>query len=229
VAKKELAERLMTELGVGADELPACVVWARGLVSANNAPVERGLSRSGELRMNASVDGAQWVLVPLDAIASFGPESSAVVELREPFNGRLHWVPVPLSAVTHFGLEPPCWEDGCNGQDPEVSGCSNGSVTIDGRDIRDPHSGVVVGTVELRYSRACQTNWVRMTRLCRNERRLEAYLRDESGNMIAVTSLEVEPPHVYGYGAMWYAPTGKVRVQACGLIDGCDEVCTSLH
>lgn len=111
----------------------------------------------------------------------------------------------------------------------EEEGCSNGSVTIDGRDIRDPHSGAVVGTVELRYSRACQTNWVRMTRLCRNERRLEAYLRDESGNMIAMTRLEVDPPHVYGYGAMWYAPTGEVRVQACGLIDGCDEVCTSLH
>jgi len=120
-------------------------------------------------------------------------------------------------------------EDGCNGQDPEISGCAKGSVTVDGNEIIDRAGRAVIGTVELRYSRACQTNWARVTRLCRDGRHLHAYLRDEAGNIIEATQAEAESPRVAVYGPMWYAPTGKVRVQACGVIDGCDEVCTGLH
>ena len=58
---------------------------------------------------------------------------------------------------------------------------------------------------------------------------MQACLRDEVGNAISATNVEVDAAAVYGYGAMWFAPTGKIAVQACGIIDGYDEVCTSLH
>lgn len=226
---RELAERLVQELGVGANERAAHVAWARGLTLTEESPNRPGHSRTSEIELSVSIEDAQWVLVPLDAIASIGPEPSSVVQLSEPFKGRLNWVPVPLAALTTFGLEPPCWEGGCNGQDPEISGCAKGSVTVDGSEILDPTTGAVAGTVELRYSRSCQTNWARVARLSRDGRRLQTYLRDEIGNVIDATQAKAESPRVIVYGPMWYAPTGKVRVQACGVIDGCDEVCTSLH
>lgn len=227
---RDLAERLMTELGVTSDDLAAYVAWARGLASENDVLARhRETSWSGDVELRASGSGSQWVLVPLDSVASFGSESPTIVQLSEPFMGRVQWVPVPLAAVTDFGLKPPCWEHACNGQDAESSGCAKSSVTVDGHEIFDPVSGAVLGSVELRYSQACQTNWARMTRLCREQRRLTTYLRDETGDIIVETMVEIEPPRVYGYGPMWWAPTGKIRVQACGVIDGYDEVCTSLY
>lgn len=226
---RDLATRLIEALDVAPDERAAHVAWARGLTLVTDASARKTPARVHKIQLSASAEDAQWVLVPLDAIASFGPETPTVVQLIEPFHGRLHWVPVPLAALTTFGLELPCWKDGCNGQDPEVSGCAKGSVTVDGSEIVDRTSGVVVGTVELRYSRACQTNWARITRLSRDGRRLKAYLRDDAGNMLEATQAEAESPRVAVYGPMWFAPTGQVRVQACGVIEGCDEVCTSLH
>jgi transcriptional regulator with XRE-family HTH domain len=220
---RDLAKRLLIVLGTPTGDLAADVAWARGLSRGSGAAIDR------DIELNSTVNGSQTVLVPLDAIASFGTEQPTVIQLSEPYMGRLHWAPVPLAAVALFGMTPPCSGNGCNGQDPEISGCAKVSVTVDGRDIPEPKSDAVVGMVELRYSQACQTNWVRITRLCREERWLRAYLRNDTGDIIPETTVEVEASAVYGYGSMWYAPTGQIRVQACGLIEGCDEVCTSLH
>jgi len=224
-----LAERLLIVLGIPAGDLAAHIAWARGLPYGDVASDERVSALARGMELNSPANGAQFVLVPLDAIASFGTEPPAVVQLQEPFMGRSQWVPVPLAAVAIFGMTPPCLGDACSGQDPEISGCARGSVTVDGRDIVDPITNAVVGTVELRYSQACQTNWVRITRLCREGRVMQACLRDEVGNAISATTVEVDAAAVYGYGSMWFAPTGKIAVQACGLIDGYLEECTSLH
>lgn len=226
---RDLARHLLIETGVPLEELAAHTAWARGLPNGDEAPHEQESAPAREIELNSPGNGAQFVLVPLDAIASFGSKPPAVVQLQEPFMGRSQWVPVPLAAVAIFGMTPPCWGDECSGLDPEISRCARESVTVDGRDIVDPVTGAVVGTVELRYSQACQTNWVRITRLCREGRRLQAYLRDEIGNMLPSTNVGVDASAVYGYGSMWFAPTGKIAVQACGLIDGYAEVCTSLH
>lgn len=224
---RDLAERLMKAMRIEPENFDVYVAWARGLTLEDDLAIKQQLSQSGKVQLSTSNDETLWVLVPLDAIASFGPEPSTVVQLGEAFHGRLHWVPVPLAALTTFGLKPPCWEGGCNGQDPEISGCAREAVTVDGSEILDRESGIVTGTVELRYARACQTNWVRVTRLCREGRHLQAYLRDEVGKIIEPTQAETSSISVYG--PMWFAPTGKVRVQACGIIDGCEEVCTNLH
>ncbi len=228
-ARAGLAERLLIVLGIPAGDLAAHIAWARGLPYGDVASDERESALARGIELNSPANGAQFVLVPLDAIASFGTEPPAVVQLQEPFMGRSQWVPVPLAAVAIFGMTPPCLGDACSGQDPEISGCARGSVTVDGRDIVDPITNAVVGTVELRYSQACQTNWVRITRLCREGRVMQACLRDEVGNAISATTVEVDAAAVYGYGSMWFAPTGKIAVQACGLIDGYHEECTSLH
>ncbi len=226
---KDLAERLMKELRVPSGEFARNVAWARGLTINQDASAGQAPAHASDVQLGSLIDDALLVLVPLDAVASFGTEPPTIVQLQEPFQGRIHWVPIPLATLTTFGLEPPCWGDACNGQDPEASGCAENSVTIDGRNVVDPRTGVVVATVELRYSRACQCNWVRVTRFCQEQRSMEAYLRDEAGTVIATTRVKVQPSHVYGYGAMWFAPTGKVRVRACGVIEGYEEVRTSLH
>lgn len=225
---RELAERLIEGLDIAPSERATYVAWARGLAPGNGGANGQG-SAIRDIELNATCNAPQFVLVPLDAVASFGTEPPAVLQLREPFMGRLHWVPAPLAAVAIFGMAPPCWGDDCSGLDPEISGCARGSVTVDGRDIIDPATEAVVGTVELRYSQACQTNWVRITRLCRDGRWLRAYLRDEEGNVLTSTSVEVDASAVYGYGSMWFAPTSKIAMQACGIVEGYDEVCTSLH
>src|SRR5215203_2657682 len=52
-----------------------------------------------------------------------------------------------------------------DGQDPIASGCSAGAYTVVSTPIRIipmyPGGGTIVGTLELRYSPSCGTNWVR--------------------------------------------------------------------
>jgi len=60
-----------------------------------------------------------------------------------------------------------CSGDACNGLNPETTNCSNGATTVGGpNDIYANLNGVnqKVGTVELRWSSACQTNWSRVIR-----------------------------------------------------------------
>lgn len=45
--------------------------------------------------------------------------------------------------------------------DPAVTGCSTGATTIASYPIKTP-ANAVVGTLEVRYSSACDTNWVRV-------------------------------------------------------------------
>lgn len=47
-----------------------------------------------------------------------------------------------------------------DGTDPSVTGCSVGASTIASYPIKTP-ANVVVGTMEIRYSPTCDTNWIR--------------------------------------------------------------------
>jgi hypothetical protein len=46
--------------------------------------------------------------------------------------------------------------------DPASTGCSAGATTIASYPIKSTVSGAVVGTLEVRYSSSCDTNWVRV-------------------------------------------------------------------
>jgi hypothetical protein len=58
-------------------------------------------------------------------------------------------VPTPAMAATCYGAS-------CNAQDPQVAGCSSGATTLEGMS----DSGYYL---ELRYSKACNAAWVRVT------------------------------------------------------------------
>ncbi len=220
---KDLAERLARAVGVPETAVADYIAWARGLAG----PPEAGNDTQG-IQFSGSGYTLETVLVPLDAIASFGEEQPRVVPLAEPFLGRLQWAAVPLASLIDQRTAPPCMGDGCNGLDPEEAGCAEGSLTIDGENIVDPASGELVAMLELRFSRICQTNWVRITRYARSPRRMEAYLRDSDGKILEPTRVVVERDQVYGYGGMWYAPKGEL-LQACGVVEGLDEARAKLH
>lgn len=196
-----LAERLIAELGVPPEERRRYVAWARGLPGSD-----------------------------LPAPPAFPAHlTGGMVRLTQPIDGHRDWVLMPLEAVTAAGLSRPCDGQDCNGRDPEVTGCANVSLTVEEMPIKAPDTGDHVALVELRFSRVCQTNWARVTRLTEGTETLQAYLRNESGDVIEETRAESGPSAIYVYGPMWYAPTGVIAVQACGVIDGYGEVCTNLH
>lgn len=198
---KELAGRLVAALGISPDERSRYVSWARGL------PLP----------------------APPVPPASGGHFAGGVVRLNQPVGGHQDWVLVPLDSVTAAGLSLPCTGTNCNGKDPEVTGCANTSLTVEQVAIEAPVTGEHVALVELRFSRVCQTNWARVTKLTGGPEIFRAYLRDEQGEIIGGTSANAMSGSVYVYGPMWYAPTGEIAVQACGVIEGHDEVCTNLH
>lgn len=220
---RDLAERLARAMGVPEPAIAGYIAWARGLAGRPGAGNDgRGLQLSG------SGYTLQTVLVPLDAIASFGEEQPRVVRLSEPFLGRMQWAAVPLASLVAQLPVSHCRGKECNGRDPEEAGCAEGSLTVDGADIIDPVSGELVAMLELRYSRVCQTNWVRITRYARAPLQMEAYLRDGDGTILEPTRVVVPPDQVYGYGGMWYSQIGEMLLQACGVVEGFEEVRTRL-
>lgn len=220
---RDLAERLVRALGVPDPAVAGYIAWARGLAGRPKA-----VNDGQDFQLSGSGYTLQTVLVPLDAIASFGEEQPRVVLLSEPFLGRMQWAAVPLASLVAQIPVSHCVDDECNGRDAEEAGCAEGSLTVDGEDIVDPASGELVAMLELRFSRVCQTNWVRITRYARSPLRMEAYLRDGDGTIIETTRVVVERDQVYGYGGMWYTPKGGSLLQACGVVEGIGEVRTRL-
>ena len=78
-------------------------------------------------------------------------------------------VPLAASAATGTHTTPKaqaaCSNQGCNGKDPQSTGCSQ---TFQARNIRTApimSHGKQVGVVELRWSPYCGNNWARVTSL----------------------------------------------------------------
>ena len=49
-----------------------------------------------------------------------------------------------------------------DGTDPQNTGCAANALTRWSTTLVDPRTGAAVGTMEVRWSRTCQTNWVRV-------------------------------------------------------------------
>jgi hypothetical protein len=66
-----------------------------------------------------------------------------------------------LSPVKAFAATAAtCSGSGCNGTDPQSTGCASSAITAEETSIISK-SGVLVGYVDLRYSTACKTAWAR--------------------------------------------------------------------
>jgi hypothetical protein len=68
---------------------------------------------------------------------------------------------LPLVTTAEVALAASCSAGGCDYQDPATTGCSTGSYTVVSAGVFS--AGVRYGTVELRWSPTCQTNWSRLT------------------------------------------------------------------
>lgn len=125
--------------------------------------------------------------------------------------------------------QPLCQHEECNGQAPQNMRCDDPSrtITVEPAYVQDS-AGRVIGTVELRWSHLCETNWARVqVDPNGSAARIDAYLRDSDGDVLEPTLDSIEGRG--GFGNMWYAPTGKIKVKACGTIGGSPESCTGLH
>jgi len=70
-------------------------------------------------------------------------------------------VPVAQASAQPLSPHVSCSGYGCDHQDPVATGCSAGSYTVTSAPIT--LGGTSYGTVELRWSPTCQTNWSRVT------------------------------------------------------------------
>jgi len=65
------------------------------------------------------------------------------------------------ASAAPVGITATCSGYGCDYQDPAATGCSAGSNNTASAAVTA--GGVTYGTVELRWSPTCQTNWSRLT------------------------------------------------------------------
>lgn len=124
-------------------------------LAASPARAEDGTNRAepGPLKVfEATTDGLDGDGLAFAAI----PEGAA---LRFDASGKPVMVgpaPAPLAS---------CSGTGCNGKDPQTTGCGNGATTLASKDIYAYGTEYyVVGKLELRYSPTCKTKWSRVTR-----------------------------------------------------------------
>jgi hypothetical protein len=68
-----------------------------------------------------------------------------------------------VAATTSPALAATCSGNGCNGTDPQATGCSANAITLSSARMITIRSGGDVGSIEMRYSRTCRTQWIRVT------------------------------------------------------------------
>lgn len=115
--------------------------------------------------------------------------------------------------VSNAAATATCSHNGCNGQDPQTTGCVVGAYTV--QTATTPSL-----IIQLRYSPKCGTNWSRViskqgsshlfATIVRNDRR--SYVRSFGFSTLV-------------YSQMVYAPIAKA--QACGRIGSSVNTCTA--
>lgn len=105
-----------------------------------------------------------------------------------------------------------CSGNGCNGQDPEATGCANANAFTASSVTVTDGDGVALIRVDNRFSSTCGTNWTRITSLNGNGRAIEGSItRDSDG--LSFSSLTNGGGGVF-WTPMVFAP--NVTATACG-------------
>lgn len=103
-----------------------------------------------------------------------------------------------------------CSGSGCNGQDPIAMGCANDAYTARSQALY--RAGEQIGTVEMRWSPSCQTNWARASFIYgATNPTVELWTPNVNGSKVQSYTYTGTTYSVYGN--MYYAP--GVWVSAC--------------
>lgn len=107
--------------------------------------------------------------------------------------------------------------------DPAQRGCSTSAVTIWAKDLRHPATGAVTGRMEVRYSTACQTNWVRVNNYVNGataHKTIQRYRTHapEGGSVPFASDTTADTYFGWSYGLQFYAPSW-VCVAVGGVIE----------
>lgn len=116
----------------------------------------------------------------------------------------------PIQSVSQ-AICPSC--SGCNGNDPSYNSCSSSAFTVFNTAYPILYGSTVWGTVEMRYSNSCGTNWSRVHSNISGQYEIEAWVEQSSTQ--------------YGYAA-YYGPSQDawstmrygcgISTRACGCI-----------
>ncbi|MEU8051665.1 DUF2690 domain-containing protein [Micromonospora harpali] len=106
--------------------------------------------------------------------------------------------------------------------DPAQTGCSATGITIWSKELRHPATGAVNGVLELRYSTACETNWVRVNNYVNGAAAVKIIARPRvhaptGGSLEYATDSTVDVYYGWSYGLQFYAPSW-VCVDVGGMI-----------
>lgn len=75
----------------------------------------------------------------------------------------LRAAPAVSALVLALAAPGSAWALAYDHTDPVSTGCATGAYTVTSSSIRRLDTNAVVGTVELRWSPSCRTNWARLT------------------------------------------------------------------
>lgn len=110
---------------------------------------------------------------------------------------------------------------GLDGTDPVRTGCVNGSISIAYQDIYMNSIGPWVGAVDLRYSPACGTNWVRVySNGSASSGQSKKYIeRPAQGGLPYFRQAEIDSGAAgWTYGMQVYAPGSTTICYQGGLV-----------
>lgn len=125
-----------------------------------------------------------------------------------------------MVSTTHATAAP---YDPYTGSNPHTTGCAADAVTIGTRQIRSPQA--VFGTMEVRYSPSCQTNWVRAVMSVSNSsnivtkgiRRISSQPDGQGGWLGFFQDYAYDPATGSSFGMQVFAP-GATCITAMAIV-----------
>ncbi|MCX6022262.1 MAG: glucosaminidase domain-containing protein [Chloroflexi bacterium] len=119
-----------------------------------------------------------------------------------------------------------CPGPGCNGRDPQASGCSQGAITVMTQKVPWGAGSILL---ELRWSEKCQSNWTRAAFTgnagAAGAPSLATLLRDTADQNMPGTLTAM--PGNLSYSNMWYAPAQPLKACVSASGPGGAFTCTA--
>jgi len=110
---------------------------------------------------------------------------------------------------------------GYDGTSPATTGCATGSYVIYSRNLYIGGSGAYVGAMEVRYSPACGTNWVRVYNQSTTDGVSQKYVERRAGNGLPYAQSGVNDAGLgWSYGNQIYASGSTCIWVQGGIVTG---------